>query len=50
MLDKAIIIGRVVQNPDLAFEKFLHVFDPLTYDYKSLGLVRITFGNPEFNT
>uniref|UniRef100_K4BWF2 Uncharacterized protein n=1 Tax=Solanum lycopersicum TaxID=4081 RepID=K4BWF2_SOLLC len=38
MLDKEIIIGRIVQNPDLAFAKFLFVFDPLTCDSKSLGL------------
>ena len=52
MLDKEIIIGRIVQNPDLAFAKFLFVFDPLTCDSKSLGLMNVTSGqsNHEFST
>ncbi|KAA8523842.1 hypothetical protein F0562_010265 [Nyssa sinensis] len=32
------------RKPDLAFGKFLFIFDPLTEDPKSMGLMRVTFG------
>nr|XP_010324354.1 lysine-specific histone demethylase 1 homolog 2-like [Solanum lycopersicum]XP_025887929.1 lysine-specific histone demethylase 1 homolog 2-like [Solanum lycopersicum]XP_025887930.1 lysine-specific histone demethylase 1 homolog 2-like [Solanum lycopersicum]XP_025887931.1 lysine-specific histone demethylase 1 homolog 2-like [Solanum lycopersicum]XP_025887932.1 lysine-specific histone demethylase 1 homolog 2-like [Solanum lycopersicum]XP_025887933.1 lysine-specific histone demethylase 1 homolog len=46
------VLEELFKNPDLAFGKFLFVFDPLTCDSKSLGLMRVTFGksNNEFNT
>lgn len=46
------VLEEVFKRPDLAFGKFLFVFDPSTCDSKSLGLMRVTFGksNDEFNT
>ncbi|KAH0744285.1 hypothetical protein KY290_032278 [Solanum tuberosum] len=46
------VLKELFKKPDLAFGKFLFVFDPLTCDSKSLGLMRVTFGksNNEFNT
>ncbi|KAG5604357.1 hypothetical protein H5410_025849, partial [Solanum commersonii] len=40
------VLEELFKKPDLAFGKFLFVFDPLTCDSKSLGLVRVTFGEP----
>ncbi|KAH0654078.1 hypothetical protein KY289_031756 [Solanum tuberosum] len=46
------VLKELFKKPDLAFGKFLFVFDPLTCDSKYLGLMRVTFGksNNEFNT
>ncbi|XP_068668134.1 lysine-specific histone demethylase 1 homolog 2 isoform X2 [Aristolochia californica] len=35
-------LALLYQNPDLSFGKFSFVFNPATYDPKSLGLMRIT--------
>lgn len=39
------VLEELFKRPDLAFGDFLFVFDPLTYDSKSLGLMRVTFAN-----
>jgi len=46
------VLEELFKKLDLAFGKFLFVFDPLTSDSKSLGLMKVTFGesNHEFNT
>lgn len=38
-------LGDLFKRPDLVFGKFSFVFNPLTEDPKSLGLLRITFDN-----
>ncbi|MBA0843904.1 hypothetical protein Goarm_001052 [Gossypium armourianum] len=38
-------LGDLFKMPDLVFGKFSFVFNPLTEDPKSLGLLRITFDN-----
>ncbi|KAH0675258.1 hypothetical protein KY285_023059 [Solanum tuberosum] len=38
------VLEELFKKPDLAFRKFLFVFDPLTCDSKSIGLIRVTFG------
>lgn len=38
------ILLDLFKKPDLAFGKFLFVFDPFTEDPKSIGLMRVTFG------
>uniref|UniRef100_A0A5B7AYD2 Amine oxidase domain-containing protein n=1 Tax=Davidia involucrata TaxID=16924 RepID=A0A5B7AYD2_DAVIN len=38
------ILVDLFRKPDLAFGKFLFIFDPLTEDPKSMGLMRVTFG------
>ncbi|XP_009790005.2 lysine-specific histone demethylase 1 homolog 2 [Nicotiana sylvestris] len=45
------VLEELFKRPDLAFEDFLFVFDPLSYDSKSLGLMRVTFAkfNDELN-
>ncbi|KAG5581426.1 hypothetical protein H5410_052053 [Solanum commersonii] len=40
------VLEELFNKPDLAFRKFLFVFDPLTCDSKSLGLMIVTFGKP----
>ncbi|KAK4342040.1 hypothetical protein RND71_037856 [Anisodus tanguticus] len=46
------VLEELFKRPDLAFGEFLFVFDPFTYDSKSLGLMRVTFAksNDELNT
>ncbi|KAJ8567890.1 hypothetical protein K7X08_020612 [Anisodus acutangulus] len=46
------VLEELFKRPDLAFGEFLFVFDPFTYDSKSLGLMRVTFAksNDEINT
>nr|GMC92405.1 lysine-specific histone demethylase 1 homolog 2-like [Ipomoea batatas] len=39
------ILTELFKNPDLAFGQFSCVFDPLTDDPKSLGLMEVTFSN-----
>ncbi|XWS09939.1 hypothetical protein CRYUN_Cryun39dG0032800 [Craigia yunnanensis] len=39
------VLVDLFKRPDLAFGKFSFVFNPLTEDPKSLGLLRITFDN-----
>ncbi|KAG5581425.1 hypothetical protein H5410_052052 [Solanum commersonii] len=38
------VLEELFKKLDLAFRKFLVVFDPLTSDSKSLGLMKVTFG------
>ncbi|PHT43763.1 Lysine-specific histone demethylase 1 -like protein 2 [Capsicum baccatum] len=46
------VLEELFKRPDLAFGEFLFVFDPFACDSRSLGLMRVTFANPndEFNT
>ncbi|XP_060188304.1 lysine-specific histone demethylase 1 homolog 2 [Lycium barbarum] len=46
------VLEELFKRPDLAFGEILFVFDPFTYDSKSLGLMRVTFAksNDELNT
>ncbi|XP_059282493.1 lysine-specific histone demethylase 1 homolog 2 [Lycium ferocissimum] len=46
------VLEELFKRPDLAFGEILFVFDPFTYDSKSLGLMRVTFAksNEELNT
>lgn len=41
------ILVDLFRRPDLEFGKFMFVFNPLTEDPKSLGLLRVTFENCE---